>query len=98
LACFGALSVGIAFAIYPERPVTIVVPFAPGGANDVVIRAIQQPLAEAPARGRTGDRRAAPLHPLHHLRRVGIIGRRAASDGPAPPGDRLRAVLARVRR
>ena len=47
LACFGALSAGIAFAVYPERPVTIVVPFAPGGANDVVIRAIQQPLAEA---------------------------------------------------
>jgi len=47
LSCFGALSVGIAFAVYPERPVTIVVPFAPGGANDVVIRAIQQPLAEA---------------------------------------------------
>src|SRR5215212_2487098 len=47
LSCFGALSVSIAFAVYPERPVTIVVPFAPGGANDVVIRAIQQPLAEA---------------------------------------------------
>jgi tripartite-type tricarboxylate transporter receptor subunit TctC len=35
-----------AFAIYPERPVTIVVPFAPGGANDVVVRIIQQPLSE----------------------------------------------------
>jgi tripartite-type tricarboxylate transporter receptor subunit TctC len=36
-----------AFAAYPERPVTIVVPFAPGGANDVVVRIIQQPLSEA---------------------------------------------------
>jgi tripartite-type tricarboxylate transporter receptor subunit TctC len=37
----------IVMADYPERPITIVVPFAPGGANDVVVRAIQQPLAEA---------------------------------------------------
>jgi tripartite-type tricarboxylate transporter receptor subunit TctC len=36
-----------ASATYPERPVTIVVPFAPGGANDVVVRIIQQPLSEA---------------------------------------------------
>ena len=49
-----AISVGLialvpeaAFATYPERPVTIVVPFAPGGANDVVVRIIQQPLGEA---------------------------------------------------
>jgi tripartite-type tricarboxylate transporter receptor subunit TctC len=34
-------------AAFPERPVTIVVPFAPGGANDVVVRTLQQPLAEA---------------------------------------------------
>jgi tripartite-type tricarboxylate transporter receptor subunit TctC len=38
---------GSAFATYPDRPVTIVVPFAPGGANDVVVRIIQQPLSEA---------------------------------------------------
>ena len=36
-----------ASATYPERPVTIVVPFAPGGANDVVVRIIQQPLSDA---------------------------------------------------
>ncbi|MEA2907144.1 MAG: hypothetical protein QOI12_4531 [Alphaproteobacteria bacterium] len=47
LAFIAALASGAAWAAYPERPVTIVVPFAPGGANDVVVRAIQQPLADA---------------------------------------------------
>ena len=37
----------IVMAAFPERAVTIIVPFAPGGANDVVVRAIQQPLAAA---------------------------------------------------
>jgi tripartite-type tricarboxylate transporter receptor subunit TctC len=43
----GVWSIGGVMAAFPERPVTIVVPFAPGGANDVVVRAIQQPLADA---------------------------------------------------
>jgi tripartite-type tricarboxylate transporter receptor subunit TctC len=38
---------GAALATYPDRPVTIVVPFAPGGANDAVVRIIQQPLSDA---------------------------------------------------
>jgi tripartite-type tricarboxylate transporter receptor subunit TctC len=46
-AALGVTLPTIVFAAFPERPVTILVPFAPGGANDVVVRAIQQPLAEA---------------------------------------------------
>jgi tripartite-type tricarboxylate transporter receptor subunit TctC len=42
-----ALWHGAALATYPDRPVTIVVPFAPGGANDAVVRIIQQPLSDA---------------------------------------------------
>jgi tripartite-type tricarboxylate transporter receptor subunit TctC len=38
---------GRADAAWPERPVTILVPFPPGGANDVVVRALQGPLGDA---------------------------------------------------
>jgi tripartite-type tricarboxylate transporter receptor subunit TctC len=34
-------------AEYPERPVTIVVPFVPGGANDIVVRLLSEPLSKA---------------------------------------------------
>lgn len=49
VAASGALSLlpSDAAAAYPERPVTILVPFPPGGANDVVVRVIQQPLGDA---------------------------------------------------
>jgi tripartite-type tricarboxylate transporter receptor subunit TctC len=36
-----------ALAAYPERPVTVIVPFAPGGANDIVARILGEPLSKA---------------------------------------------------
>ena len=34
-------------ASWPDRPVTFVVPFPPGGSNDVVTRLMIQPLSQA---------------------------------------------------
>ncbi|HZZ91891.1 MAG TPA: tripartite tricarboxylate transporter substrate binding protein [Usitatibacter sp.] len=46
-ACaLAALAACMAFAAFPERPVKIVVPFAAGGATDVVARALGQRLSE----------------------------------------------------
>jgi len=47
VAATTAMAIAPARAAYPERPITLIVPFGPGGANDVVARVIQQPLAEA---------------------------------------------------
>jgi tripartite-type tricarboxylate transporter receptor subunit TctC len=44
--CLAVLPGGLALAMYPERAVRIVVPFAPGGGTDVIARTLAQDMAK----------------------------------------------------
>ncbi|HEV7411561.1 MAG TPA: tripartite tricarboxylate transporter substrate binding protein [Bradyrhizobium sp.] len=45
-ALISALPVNAAFALYPEKTIRIVVPFAPGGGTDVIARTLAQEMAK----------------------------------------------------
>jgi tripartite-type tricarboxylate transporter receptor subunit TctC len=47
LACLVAMPSALAQTDYPSRPITILVPFPPGGSSDTVIRPIAQKVGEA---------------------------------------------------
>lgn len=45
--CAAAPALATAQASYPSQPITLMVPFGPGGTSDIMARFLQQPLAEA---------------------------------------------------
>src|SRR5580704_17323055 len=47
LAAFALLSGAAAAQNYPDHPVTLLVPFPPGGATDAIARIIQDPLQKS---------------------------------------------------
>jgi tripartite-type tricarboxylate transporter receptor subunit TctC len=82
-------------AAYPERPITMVVPFAAGGPTDVVARIVgehmsrtlgQQIVVEnvAGAGGTTGSQRVAQAPPDGYTIEMGHMGTHGAAPGAYP--------------
>jgi tripartite-type tricarboxylate transporter receptor subunit TctC len=96
LAAVAALALPAAGrAAYPERPITMIVPFAAGGPTDVVARIVaehmsrtlgQQVIVEnvAGAGGTTGSLRAAQAAPDGYTIEMGHMGTHGAAPGAYP--------------
>ena len=88
-------------AQYPDRTVTVIVPYAPGGNTDVIARIMLEGMAPhlgqrfvienvAGAGGTTGSLRAAKAAPDGYTLLVGQMGTHAASSRPLWRQARLR--------
>jgi tripartite-type tricarboxylate transporter receptor subunit TctC len=86
---------GVPRAAWPERPITMIVPFAAGGPTDVVARIVaehmsrtlgQQVIVEnvAGAGGTTGSLRAAQAAPDGYTIEMGHMGTHGAAPGAYP--------------
>jgi tripartite-type tricarboxylate transporter receptor subunit TctC len=84
-----------AFAAYPDRVITIIVPFAPGGPTDIITRLVAEPMSRAlgqqlvvenvaGAGGTLGATRVARATPDGYTLLMGNLGSQAASVGLYP--------------
>jgi tripartite-type tricarboxylate transporter receptor subunit TctC len=90
-----ALAAGEAHAAYPERPITMVVPFAAGGPTDVTARIVSEHMSRtlgqqivienvAGAGGTTGISRAAASQPDGYTIMMGHMGTHGAAPAVYP--------------
>lgn len=97
-ALLSAVSTATAQTSYPDRPITVIVPYAPGGNTDVIARIMLEGMTAhigqrfvienvAGAGGTTGSARGARATPDGYTLLVGQMGTHAASVGLY--GDKL---------
>ena len=80
IVAFAAITIGVhcraEAADYPARPITLVVPYAAGGGNDVIARIVAEQMSAKP---RPADRDREPRRRRRHHRHA--PGRPSAPDG-----------------